>query len=246
MSCSIKLKEVRLNFPLYANKDPNTKSLIIDFLKRRKSKENEKKYFLALDNINLEFNENEVIGLVGRNGAGKSTLIRVMSEIYKPNSGICEINGKVVTLMGMGVGFNANLDAIENIKVSGLIMGMDKDEIKERTHSILEFAELHDFSNLPIKYYSTGMKTRLGFSAATEINPEILMLDEVFSGGDAHWLEKANVRMRRIINESKIVVIVSHSTGRIKDLCNRVVWLDKGKIKADGETNQIMDEYLKK
>lgn len=239
----IRLKGVSLRFPLYNNNDPNTKSRVVNFFTKKDENDTKKKYIQALDDINLDIEEGQSVGIVGRNGAGKSTLVSLISKIYTPNKGELQISGKIVTLMSMGIGFNNNLDAFENIKIAGLIMGLEKEDIKERTNKILEFAELEDFSNLPIKYYSKGMRARLGFSTATEIDPEILILDEVFSGGDVHWLEKANDRMKGIIKRSKIVIIVSHSTGRIKELCNRVIWLDHGKVIMDGDANDVMDKY---
>lgn len=242
----IKIADVSLKFPLYTNNDPNAKSALINFITKNDSKNSEKKYFHAIKNINLTFEKNQTIGIIGSNGAGKSTLISLISDIYSPSEGYIETKGKIVTLMGMGVGFNANLDAVENIKIAGLIMGLDKRELQERVQRILEFAELEKFSRLPIKYYSKGMKARLGFSTATEVSPEILLLDEVFSGGDLHWVKKAEDRMKSIIADSKIVIIVSHSMNRVADLCNRTVWLDRGEVKMDGPPEEVIPVYKNK
>jgi ABC-type polysaccharide/polyol phosphate transport system ATPase subunit len=147
--------------------------------------------------------------------------------------------------MDFGIGFNENLDAIENIKIASLILGIKKSEIKERTEHILDFSELTEFANLPLKYYSKGMRARLGFTTATEINPEILLLDEVFSGGDIHWLNKSTTRLENIIENASIVVIVTHSLDRIIKYCNRAIWLDKGNLVMDGNSNDVIQEYRK-
>jgi len=239
----INLKDIKLTFPLYSNNIPSFKSNIVNFITRKDKKNSEKRILNAIDNVSLKINENETVGLIGRNGSGKSTLLRIISKIYEPDSGVRDIKGKVVPLMTTGIGFNDNLDAIENIKVGCLMMGLKKSEIKQKIEKIIEFTELQDFAYLPIKYYSVGMRMRLGFAMATEVEPEILLLDEVFSGGDFYWIEKANVRMKSVIEKAKIVLIVSHSLNEISNFCTRTIWLSKGKVRLDGETSDVLNQY---
>lgn len=241
---NISLKGISLSFPLYSNSDPNLKSNLVNLFNKKDNKNSEKKILRALDNIDLEVKEGQTLGLIGRNGAGKSTLIRIIAEIYDADEGEISINGNVVTLMNTGIGFNENLDAIENIKIAGNIMRIPKHEMENRISRILNFAELEDFARLPIKYYSKGMQTRLGFTTATEISPEILLLDEVFSGGDMHWMKKANERLVKIMQSSKIVIIVSHSMELIRTYCNRIVWLESGKLKMDGDPEDIVPRFI--
>ena len=241
----INLENLRLTFPLYSNSEPSLKTKIVNHFTGKDQKNSEKKLLKAIDDVSLKINHHETVGLIGRNGAGKSTLLRLISKIYEPDSGKIEIQGKVVPLMTTGIGFNDNLDAVENIKVSGLMMGLKKSEIKNKVDKILDFTELHEFAYLPIKYYSVGMRMRLGFAMATEVEPEILLLDEVFSGGDFYWMEKANERLESVIERAKIVIICSHTLPEIERFCSRTIWMSKGKIKLDGQTDQVIAEYQK-
>ena len=239
----IEAKDLSLSFPLYLDNDPNAKSKFIEIFNFNKPKIEKVKSIHAINKINFKIEAKSCVGIIGHNGAGKSSLIRLISNIYTPTKGNILVKGKVTTLMDFGIGFNAHLDAIENIKIASLIMGIPKEHIKERTQEILEFSELKEFSNLPLKYYSKGMRSRLGFCTATDIAPEILLLDEVFSGGDIHWVKKSLKRLEAVIEKAKIVVIISHNLNTIEKYCSRSIWLKKGEVLMDGSSVDIIKEY---
>lgn len=197
------------------------------------------KEFKALDNINLEIQKGDVLGIIGFNGAGKSTALKVISGILKPSSGEVTINGCIAPLIELGAGFDPELSGRENIYLNGAVLGMSKREIESKIDSIIEFSELHNFIDTPIKNYSSGMYARLGFSIATSINPDILIVDEILSVGDYKFQEKSKIRIEEMMKDGTTVVIVSHSIDDIKRLCNKVLWLENGKIKQFGNINII-------
>ncbi|WP_286316531.1 ABC transporter ATP-binding protein [Romboutsia ilealis] len=235
----IDIKNVSMHFKKGTEKVNSLKQFVIKKIKK------EIKYntFTALDNVNLQINKGDVVGFVGLNGAGKSTLLKVVSGVQKPTKGSIEVKGKVSPLLELGAGFDHELTGRENIYLNGLILGYDKKFINENIDKIIEFAEICEFIDTPIKNYSSGMRARLGFSIATVKEPEILIVDEVLSVGDGKFRAKSEKRMLELIDSDATVLFVSHSLGQIRRLCTKVVWLEKGKVKMVGETKEICDLY---
>jgi ABC-type polysaccharide/polyol phosphate transport system ATPase subunit len=233
MTTKIILKNIHLEFK---NNNTSLKDLFIFNQKKTKPKD-------GLKDINLEIRRGEKVGIIGSNGAGKSTLLRIISGIYFPDSGSVEVSGKVAPLIELGVGFNGEMTGEENVMLSGVLLGATLSEIKDRIDEIFKFAELEDYRDTLLKYYSTGMGMRLSFSLATSIKPEILILDEIFAGGDASFVKKASKRMNEMIDNAQILLMVSHNIHQIKLFCNRVIWLENGGIKRMGSVEEICAEY---
>ncbi len=200
----------------------------------------------VLNNVSFTVNKGEVMGIVGVNGAGKSTLLKIISGILKPNSGKVILNGKIIPLLGLGSGFDMELTGIENIYLNAAILGYSKEEIDEKYKKIVDFSELGNFLHQPIRTYSSGMLMRLGFSIAAEMEPEILILDEVLSVGDDRFRAKSQARIAELIKSGATVLLVTHNAAAIKKYCHRALWLDKGNIKMIGEAIKVMDAYTKR
>lgn len=184
-----------------------------------------------------------MFGVVGLNGAGKSTLLKIVAGILKPTSGFVERTGSLVPLIELGGGFNSELTGVENIYLNGMLLGYSKKFIKEKLDEIIEFSELGKFINTPIKNYSSGMKARLGFSIATLVKPDILIVDEVLSVGDHKFKEKSEAKMKSLMGSGTTVLFVSHSIDQMKSLCDRVLWLEKGSIKEIGPAKEVCERY---
>lgn len=238
------LKNVSMKFNLGVEKDNSLKMIFINLFTPRKKKK--KDYFWALKDIDFRINKGDVVGIIGANGAGKSTLLKVVSGVYKPTTGTVEVNGKISPMIELGAGFDPELTARENIYLNGAILGYSKEFLKQKFDDIVEFSELKDFLDVPIKNFSSGMVAKLAFSISTIVNPEVLIVDEILSVGDIKFQEKSKNKMMSMIEGGTTVLYVSHSTESIKQLCNKVIWLDHGKIVKMGETNKICDEYYKK
>lgn len=200
--------------------------------------------FWGLRNINLRLSEGDRLGIIGKNGAGKSTLLKVISRIYRPTEGTLTVDGRIAPLIEIAAGFNPELSGRENAYLNGSILGISRKTVRERLDSIIEFSELQDFIDMPVKYYSTGMHMRLAFTVATEIPPDILILDELYAGGDAAFIQKANERLDRFIKTSKILILVAHNLDYIKRFCSKVIVIEHGKIIAGGPPALIIDRYL--
>ncbi|MEE4240647.1 MAG: ABC transporter ATP-binding protein [Desulfopila sp.] len=198
--------------------------------------------FWALKDVSLTIFEGETIGVIGRNGSGKSTISRVFCGALQPDSGEIHINGRA-QLLALGIGFRPTMTGRENVMISGSLLGLSRREIKQRMNDIEEFAELGDFFDEPIRTYSAGMRSRLGFAISTAVNPDILILDEVMSTGDASFRKKANERMDEMREKTKTVVVVSHNPGQLQELCSRVIWFEKGSLIMDGEVEEILPLY---
>lgn len=235
----IKLEDVSMHFIKSTQKVDSLKEYFVRKIKKQITYDE----FVALKNINLEIKKGEVVGFVGLNGAGKSTLLKVISGVQKPTTGKIVVKGKVSPLLELGAGFDNDLTGRENIRLNGLILGYNKKFIEEKTQEIIDFAEIKDFIDVPIKNYSSGMKARLGFSIATVTTPQILIVDEVLSVGDGRFKKKSENRMMELIKSDATVLFVSHSIAQIRRLCSKVVWLEKGQIKMIGETKKVCDEY---
>ena len=198
----------------------------------------------AIKNISFEIPHGTVLGVVGHNGAGKSTLLRAIAGIMPPSSGEIMVQGDVSALLSLAAGFNSALSAPENVLLAGLAAGMTRDEVLERVDEIIAFAEIEDFRDMPIKTYSSGMASRLAFSAAVHMKPDILLIDEALSAGDARFKVKAQKKMRELMDSARTMVVVSHGSNTIKDLCSDAIWLDHGNLMMHGEVNTVVNEYL--
>lgn len=239
----IDLKNVGMKFNLGIEKDNSFKMMFIRiFNKKKRVKKTE---FWALKDITFHINPGDVVGFIGSNGAGKSTLLKVVSGVMKPTEGTVEVNGVISPMIELGAGFDGDLTARENIFLNGAILGYSKEFILEKFDEIVEFSELKDFLDVPVKNFSSGMVAKLAFSISTIVNPEILIVDEILSVGDIKFQEKSKNKMMSMINGGTTVLYVSHSLDTVKSLCNKVVWLEHGKIVMMGETEKVCEEYYK-
>ena len=237
---AIKVIDVGMEFNLSQEKIDNIKEYAIKFLKRELFYQE----FWALKDINFQVEKGDKLGIVGLNGAGKSTLLKLISGVMKPTEGKVEVNGSLVPLLELGAGFDPNYTGRENIFLNGALLGYPKDFIQSKYEEILEFSEIGNFIDVPLKNYSTGMIARLGFSIATIVEPQILILDEILSVGDAKFQEKSEKRMKSFINKDVTVLFVSHSAEQVRKLCNKAIWLEKGKLVMQGNVNEVCDKYL--
>jgi lipopolysaccharide transport system ATP-binding protein len=198
----------------------------------------------ALRDVGFEIRHGEVVGIIGHNGAGKSTLLKILSRITEPTNGFVEVHGRVGSLLEVGTGFHQELTGRENIYLNGAILGMRKVEIDRKFNEIVAFAEIDRFLDTPVKHYSTGMQTRLGFAVAAHLDPEILLVDEVLAVGDAAFQKKCLGKMQDVARGGRTVVFVSHNMGSIAQLCKRALWLDRGQVKSSGDPSAVIAEYL--
>lgn len=201
------------------------------------------KDYMAVDNVSFQVKKGETVGIIGKNGAGKSTLLKMITGVLKPTSGSIKLSGNVSALLELGAGFDAEKNGIENVYLNGRINGLSKKEIDESLESVLEFADIGEFVYQPIKTYSSGMLVRLAFAVAVNVNPEILIVDEALSVGDVRFQQKCYRKIREF-KKNGTVLFVSHDTGAISSFCDRVIWLDDGKIYKEGEPGEIIEEYL--
>ena len=240
----INVDNVTMRFNLGIEKGFSLKQAFVDLFDRRKKEEKNKKNkeFLALKDVTFEVKKGEVVGFVGSNGAGKSTLLKIVAGVMKPTKGKIDSYGNICPMIELGAGFDPELTARENIYLNGSVMGYTKKFIDEKFNEIVDFSELHEFLDVPVKNYSSGMVARLAFSIATIVDPEIL--DEILSVGDIAFQDKSEQKMLSMINGGTTVLFVSHSLEQIKKMCDRVVWLDKGRIKLVGG-KEVCDEYYK-
>ena len=237
----VKLNNVSMRFNLGIEKNFSLKLFFINLFKRKKK--DAKKEFWALSDIDFEVRKGEVVGFLGSNGAGKSTLLKIVAGVMKPTKGNLEIYGNVCPMIELGAGFDMDLTARENIYLNSAILGYSKEFVDEKFEEIVEFSELRDFLDVPVKNFSSGMVTRLAFSIATIVDPEILIVDEILSVGDIAFKQKSENKMRSMINGGTTVLFVSHDTNQIKNLCDRVIWLENGKMKKIGNPEELCTEY---
>lgn len=213
-------------------------------LKRLRGEGNEVKNFWALHDINFEVKPGEVVGVIGRNGAGKSTLLKILSRITSPTNGEIQYIGRMASLLEVGTGFHPELSGRENIFLNGSILGMSRDEIEQQLDDIVEFAEINDFLDTPVKRYSSGMYVRLAFSVAAHLNPDILIVDEVLAVGDQAFQQKCLGKLKDTAQSGRTVLFVSHNMTAVKSLCSRIIYLKDGKIKYDGLPEEAISRYL--
>ena len=242
----IKVNNVSMRFNLGIEKNFSLKQFFIDTfsIKKRKDRK-QKKQFWALSDVNFDVKKGEVVGFVGTNGAGKSTLLKIIAGVMKPTKGNIEVGGNICPMIELGAGFDMDLTARENIFLNGAVLGYSKEFIEQKFDEIVEFSELQEFLDVPVRNFSSGMVARLAFSIATVVEPEILIVDEILSVGDIAFQNKSQQKMRSMIGGGTTVLFVSHSIAQIKDLCDRVVWLEHGQVQAIGPADEVCEKYMK-
>mgnify|MGYP004622677187 FL=1 len=239
MENAVEIKNVSMKFRMTTQKVDSIKEFAI----RKMKKQLHYVDFMALDNISFNVGKGEVVGIIGLNGSGKSTTLKLISGILKPTEGTVKVNGNISPLIELGAGFDYELTARENVFLNGSVLGFSHTEMENKMDEIIEFSELGDFMDTAIKNFSSGMLARLGFSIATNVRPEILIVDEILGVGDFLFQQKCEKRINDMMSGGTTVIIVSHSIDQIKRLCDRVVWLDKGEVKLIGETQIVCNEY---
>ncbi len=237
----IEVNNVSMMFNKSKERIDNVKEYFIRFIKRQIMIEE----FWALKNVSFDVKKGEFLGIIGLNGSGKSTLLKLISGVMKPTNGNINVKGTIAPLIELGAGFDMNLSARENVFLNGAVLGFSRKEMQKKFEWIIDFAELWDFVDSPIKNYSSGMIARLGFSIATASNPDILIVDEILGVGDFKFQQKCHRRMNEIIESGTTVLFVSHSINQIKELCSRVVWLNNGELVDIGDTQRICEKYIK-
>ena len=235
----IKANNVTICYRMSHDKIQSIKEYLVALIKHKIRYEE----FRALQNVSFEIKKGEVVGIVGNNGAGKSTLLKVISGILKPTEGHVELGGNVVPMLELGSGFDYDLTGRENIFLNGSILGYSESFLKSKYQEIVDFSELGEFIDIPVRNYSSGMIMRLAFSIASMVSPDILIVDEILAVGDAAFQEKSYARMTELMSHGTTVLLVSHNIEQIRRLCDRVIWLDHGKILAIGETQTVCDQY---
>ena len=239
---SIEVKNVSLSFEVGNDKIDNLKEYVIRTIKRNKGKMT---HFKALKDISFKIYKGEKVGIIGYNGAGKSTLLNVITGIYPPENGEVKTYGRISPLLALGAGFDSNYSGRENIYLTGAILGYDKQFLESKYEEIVEFSELEEFIDFPVKNYSSGMLAKLGFSIATIVEPDILIIDEVLGVGDINFQKKSSEKIRSLMDKGTTVLLVSHSIPQIRQLCDKAIWIDQGRIVEIGEVNEVCNHYLK-
>ncbi|WP_092476406.1 ABC transporter ATP-binding protein [[Clostridium] polysaccharolyticum] len=239
---AVDVNHVTMRYNISSQKVDNLKEYFIKFIK----KEIMYNEFLALDDVTFQLNKGDRLGILGLNGAGKSTLLKVIAGVQKPSEGSVTVRGKIVPLLELGAGFDKEYTGAENIYLYGTVLGYSKDFIREKYDEIVEFSELGDFINVPVKNYSSGMKSRLGFAIATVVQPDVLILDEVLAVGDAKFRKKCEAKIQAMFDSGVTVLFVSHSLPQVKRICNKGIILEHGKLIAIGEIEDVAAVYTEK
>lgn len=237
----IEVNNVSIKFKMTKEQIFSLKEYFIKFIKRQLEFEE----FNALTDISFSVNKGDILGIIGYNGAGKSTMLKVISGIMKPTNGSIKVDGVISPLIELGSGFDMELTARENIFLNGYILGYSKKFIKEHFNEIVEFSELSEFLDVPVKNFSSGMVARLGFAIATIVKPEILIVDEILSVGDFKFQEKSEKKIKEMLLSGTTVILVSHDIAQIEEICTKVLWLEHGKVRGYGNTKEICEEYKK-
>ncbi len=235
----IEVKGVSMRFNMSNDKINSLKEYFIQLVTHKL----EKNEFWALSDVSFDVHRGEVVGIIGHNGAGKSTILKVISGILNPTRGEVQVNGNIVPMLELGSGFDFDLTGRENVFLNGAILGYTEEFLKEKFDEILEFSELGEFIEMPIRNYSSGMLMRLAFSIATVVHPEIMIVDEILAVGDADFQEKSKRRMLELMSGGTTVLFVSHSIAQIEEMCSRVIWLDHGRVKMVGEASDVCAAY---
>ena len=242
MSDMIEVSHITMDFRLDRNHTTNLKEYVVNLLLGKRKVE----MFHALDDVSFTIPRGSVTGLIGPNGAGKSTILKVISGIYRPTSGQVQVRGQIVPMLELGSGFDAELSGRENILLNGAILGYSKDFLLPKVDAIIDYSELRDFIDMPLKTYSSGMLARLAFSIASVVEPDVLIVDEILSVGDERFQRKSRARMLEMMtNSGTTVLFVSHNLQQLRQMCDRVIWLYHGRIRAIGSAQDICDAYEK-
>jgi ABC-type polysaccharide/polyol phosphate transport system ATPase subunit len=236
---SIRVEDVSVTYRTSFERAPTLKNTMLRLGRR----ERVVREIEALKDVSFEIEHGTVLGIVGANGAGKSTLVRTVAGILPPTEGRVEIRGRVSTLLALGVGFNRDLSGRDNVVLGGLAAGLTRDQMAEKYDEIVEFAELEDFMDLPMRTYSSGMYGRLGFSVAVNMDPDILLIDEALSVGDARFRRKSFEKMRELCGQARTIVLVSHSMGSISELCDQAIWMHDGELRLRDEPDAVIEAY---
>ena len=245
MSADIDVRGVSLDFPLYHGNARSLKRTVFSKVSSRIANDVRHRVVVeALRDVSFSLSSGDRLGLIGTNGAGKTTLLRTLAGIYEPLIGSIRVNGSLNALIDPQLGMNPDMTGRENIMLRGLYNGLDRAAIRRLEEDVCDFAELDDFIELPVRIYSSGMVVRLGFALATAIRPQVLLMDEWFMAGDATFMEKARARLEDMVRGAEILVLSSHQEHVILEWCTRVIWMDQGRVRADGPTAEIMDLYL--
>ncbi|MDR8731965.1 ABC transporter ATP-binding protein [Burkholderia pseudomultivorans] len=241
----IELKNVTLDLPIYDVQGRSLKKQVLRMGRRNRIAEGNDGVIVvrALDDLSFRFERGDRVGLIGHNGAGKSTLLRAMAGIYPPTTGTLSREGKAVPLLDISLGMDENSTGMQNIRLRGLLLGMSDAEIREKQSDIAAFSELGDYLDLPIRTYSSGMKMRLAFAVSTSVDAEILLLDEVMGVGDASFMHKAEARLEELHDRAEIVVLAMHSNKEIRKVCNKALWMERGRVRAFGEVDDVVSQY---
>ncbi|MDD3362873.1 MAG: ABC transporter ATP-binding protein [Hespellia sp.] len=235
----IKAENVSMCFTLASEKFDNFKDYVIKMIKKQVSYDE----FWALSDVSFEVKQGDSLGLIGLNGSGKSTMLKTIAGVLKPTKGTVVIDGTVAPLIELGAGFDADLTAEENVYLNGALLGYDRKQMEAAYQDIVEFSELQEFMHTPVKNFSSGMVSRLAFAIATIGTPDILICDEVLSVGDFHFQEKCEQRIQRMIDAGTTILFVSHSIQQVKKICNKIVWLDHGHVKMQGDAEAVCEQY---
>jgi len=240
----IDLDHVWKEYPLQRDR-PGFKEFMVNIHKFIRRKDEEKSHFYALKDLTLRIEKGECVGIIGENGAGKSTLLSLMLGTIFPSRGDVKVMDRVTPLLELGGGFHPDMTGRENVILNGVLLGFTKGDVLEKMSSIIDFSEIGEFVDLPVRTYSSGMYLRLAFSVAIHTDPKILIIDEILSVGDERFQRKSKEAMMKLIKGGVTTVFVSHQLASVKEICNRAIWLDGGKIKAEGEPEKVVDEYLR-
>lgn len=237
----VEVRNVSMHFNLMEEKVDSIKEYLVRLVKGNLLYND----FIALNDVSFDIYQGDILGIVGFNGAGKSTMLKILAGVLAPTSGSVKVEGTIAPLIEVGAGFDPELTARENIFLNGAILGYSKAFLEEKFEEIIDFAELHEFVNVPVKNFSSGMYARLGFAIATIVQPDILIVDEVLSVGDFRFQEKCEARIQKMIAEGVTIILVSHDNGMIERLCNKVLWLEHGKIRDIGSAHEVCEEFKK-
>lgn len=237
---SVELSQVSIRYSVSAEAVGSLKEHV---LRRLAGRRTERRDFWALRDVDLTVHRGEALGIIGRNGAGKSTLLRVIARVLRPTTGTVWVRGNLAPLLELGAGLHPELTGRENIFLKGSLLGFSRSAMEDKVEDIIEFSELETFIDVPLRTYSSGMITRLGFAIATSVNPDILLIDEVLAVGDKAFQEKAFARMTQFLGRNITILFVSHALGAIRDICDRAIWIDEGHIRGSGPTQEIIKAY---
>ena len=238
-SPAVRLEQVTQRFRVIQERPDTLRELFSKFLRHEVSYHD----FDAVSDLSLQVPHGQMLGLIGRNGSGKSTLLKIIAGVYRPTRGRVHVQGTLAPLIELGAGFHQELTGRENIMLNGLLMGCSREQMNAREQRIIDFAEIGEFIDTPIKQYSSGMQTRLAFAVATEVDPDILILDEILAVGDAAFQQKCFARIENFRRAGKTILFVSHNMNQITEYCDRVIMLDRGKIVSDGSAAEVVETY---